>query len=331
MPKKSPRELAPSAAPELPGKLVTVLLQYVDRGHDLRPRAERNEAKIQEYAALLREGETLPPPIAYSLTDRGLAQCVIVDGDLRIEARLRVDPGLKRIELRKLEGDHADALWCALGANAKHGLPLSNADKRRAAELALKGFPQNSLTAIAKHLGVSVPFIGNVSRDLGMARDQVITAGGRHMNTALIGRSSAKAKINAATINGLQSPGPDTQRGSRATPGLTLVRPPPSSPPTGTPAPTDHRRLSDAESPPEHKLRRAAPAAETTLADACVALELSLPATDAESYDFEPAIAAALARLAKEEAALRIRREAVERAATFVRQVRGSGPQAEGS
>ena len=329
MPKKSPRDFAPSLTPELPGKLVTVLLEYVDRGDDLRPRAERSEAKVQEYAAFLGEGGTLPPPIAFCL--KGRARFVIVDGDIRIEAQLRVNPGLKRIELRLVEGDHADALWYALGANSKHGLPLNNADKRRAAGLALQGFPQSSLTEIAKHLGVSVPFVSNVSQDLGLARDQVIAADGRHMNTALIGRSSKKGK-KEATINGSQSRGPDTQGGGPAPPRLTLVRPPPSGPATASAASADHVRRSNAGASAQQKLRPAAPpAAESTLADACAALELSVPATDAKSYDFEPAIAAALDRLAREEEALRIRRQAVERAATFVRLVRASGPHAEGS
>ena len=56
--------------------------------------------------------------------------------------------------LRIQPGTLDDALWLSVGANKTHGLKRTNADKRRAVEMALKQRPQMSDRVIAEHCGV---------------------------------------------------------------------------------------------------------------------------------------------------------------------------------
>ncbi|MDD3642958.1 MAG: hypothetical protein PHQ19_05810, partial [Candidatus Krumholzibacteria bacterium] len=58
-----------------------------------------------------------------------------------------------------------DALRHALGANAAHGHRRTNADKRRAVELALREFPKTPAIKIAEICGVSQPFVSAMKNE----------------------------------------------------------------------------------------------------------------------------------------------------------------------
>lgn len=59
-------------------------------------------------------------------------------------------------------GGRVEALKWALGANAAHGHRRSNADKRRAVEIALREFPKILSNALAKMCGVHDGLVASV-------------------------------------------------------------------------------------------------------------------------------------------------------------------------
>lgn len=77
----------------------------------------------------------------------------LADGFHRYHAAQRCD--FRDIEAEVRSGTRCDAVKFALGANAAHGLRRTNADKRRAVEIALKEFPKLSSREIAKVCAVS--------------------------------------------------------------------------------------------------------------------------------------------------------------------------------
>lgn len=90
----------------------------------------------------------------------------LADGSHRAHAALKIGAVMMQCRVRK--GSKVDALRHALGANAKHGHPLSNADKRRAVELALLDpvWTARSNAAIAADIGCSAPFVGTIRAGL---------------------------------------------------------------------------------------------------------------------------------------------------------------------
>jgi hypothetical protein len=84
---------------------------------------------VEDYAAAMRDGDEFPPPIVFSAD--GLTYH-LADGFHRIEAHRIAQPDAHKIACEVRPGDHDDALLFACGANASHGLPRSNSDKRGA-------------------------------------------------------------------------------------------------------------------------------------------------------------------------------------------------------
>ena len=93
---------------------------------DLQTRFAMNEEVVQDYADKMTEGIIFPPVTV--IANR------LVDGYHRVEAALRI--GRTEIDAEVLPGDKTAALLAALKANATHGLYRTNADKRRALEIA---------------------------------------------------------------------------------------------------------------------------------------------------------------------------------------------------
>ena len=114
-------------------------------------RAALDEDTVTEYAAIIREGGAMPPVL---VVHDGKNHWV-VDGFHRIEAALRA--GKTRQIVESCEGTLETAILEACGANQRHGLRRSTADKRRAVEtmLAHPVAKDWSLRRIADHIGVS--------------------------------------------------------------------------------------------------------------------------------------------------------------------------------
>lgn len=146
---------------------------------DIQARVSIHHPTVKAYAERMAAGDTFPAVI------------VFFDGQIHWLAdgfhRLRASRIARRqqisVELR--QGTRRDALQFAIGANANHGLRRSNADKRRAVQLALKEFPEMSDRAIAAMAKVSAPLICAVRREL-----KILTLGPR---TGLDGKKRKSA------------------------------------------------------------------------------------------------------------------------------------------
>jgi len=111
-------------------------------------RAELNESTVDEYAAQMLEGVKFPPVTVFHDGSR----FILTDGFHRVLAARRAE-FLDILADVKL-GGKPEALRFALAANVKHGLPRTNADKRRSVELALAMWPDLSSREIAKACAV---------------------------------------------------------------------------------------------------------------------------------------------------------------------------------
>lgn len=125
-------------------------------------RVEINGEAVSEYAEALSAGASFPPVVTFfDGVDHWLA-----DGFHRFHAFNKL--GIVSIDADVRTGTQRDAVLYSWGANDKHGLPRSNADKRHIVTVILKDEQgrQWSDNKIAKDFGFSHPFVGNVRRSL---------------------------------------------------------------------------------------------------------------------------------------------------------------------
>jgi hypothetical protein len=127
----------------------------------IQQRVERDHGKILEYAALYKDGHDLGRLVVFE-NDEGF---LLADGFHRIAAAYLA--GLSELPCEVYPGTERDALLYATSCN-KHGQPLTNADKRKRVRTLLTDaeWAQWSDNAIAKHCGVTHPFVGMVRKSL---------------------------------------------------------------------------------------------------------------------------------------------------------------------
>ncbi len=124
-------------------------------------RAALDADHINSLAEAWTEGAKMPAVVVFfDGTNNWLA-----DGFHRYHAAQKCDYKDVLAEVRS--GTRTDAVKFALGANAAHGLRRTNADKRRAVEIALKEFGDEYKTtnAVAQVCGVSDELVRDVRRD----------------------------------------------------------------------------------------------------------------------------------------------------------------------
>jgi ParB-like chromosome segregation protein Spo0J len=124
----------------------------------IQPRAQLDPEAVADYAARLRAGEDLPPPVAFRVGPEYL----LADGFHRLAAARAA--GLLFLPCDVRPGTRRDAVLFAAGANARHGVRMTNADKRRAvsnllADPDLAALPDRE---IARHVGVTHPFVARL-------------------------------------------------------------------------------------------------------------------------------------------------------------------------
>lgn len=113
--------------------------------------AGENAAHVQ---TLLESAGELPPIIVHRQTMN------VIDGMHRLRAA--VLRGDLEIEVRYFDGDERAAFLLAVKANVTHGLPLSLADRKAAAERILRGYPHLSDRMTAEIAGLSPKTVGVV-------------------------------------------------------------------------------------------------------------------------------------------------------------------------
>jgi len=125
-------------------------------------RAKLSDETIEAYAEAYARKTEMPPVTAFY---DGEAYW-LADGFHRVQAARKA--GRSRLDVDVRAGTQRDAVLHACGANDSHGLRRSNADKRRAVETLLRDekWGRESSNWIAKHCGVSQPFVSTVKAEV---------------------------------------------------------------------------------------------------------------------------------------------------------------------
>jgi hypothetical protein len=165
---------------------------------DTQTRAQLDMLTITNYAELMRGGTRFPPVEVFFDGEHYW----LADGFHRVA-------GTKQAEITEINanirpGTQRDAILFSVGANALHGLPRTNADKRRAVEKLLTDEEWRGWTdgRIADAAGVSPPFVKSIRDEFtqkGLESPAVrIGKDGRKIDTSNIGdREAATAAAEA--------------------------------------------------------------------------------------------------------------------------------------
>lgn len=124
----------------------------------LRPgESPRLEGEDRAHIERLAETEAELPPI---MVDRRTMR--VIDGMHRLlAASLK---GRQTIDVEFFDGEPADAFLRAVETNVSHGLPLSQADRRAAAERIVASHPQMSDRAIGESVGLAARTVASIRR-----------------------------------------------------------------------------------------------------------------------------------------------------------------------
>ena len=144
--------------------LATELLVLDSR---LQCRQEVPQAILDEYREAWKNQVKFPPIKVFQVADEFL----VVDGFCRVMAATAASKS--RVPCEVHQGAFSDALRAACGANASHGLRRTNADKKRAATIAIQNFPDLSSREIAEVCGVSHAYIQSM-RKVEPSKDQPV-------------------------------------------------------------------------------------------------------------------------------------------------------------
>lgn len=119
-------------------------------------RATLDSEHIEHLVEVLESGGSLPPALVFH---DGI-NLWLADGFHRYHAAQHREVAELWCEVRS--GTQLDAIAYAVGANQTHGLRRTNADKRKAVEVALRTWPAESSREIARRCVVSDTFVNNL-------------------------------------------------------------------------------------------------------------------------------------------------------------------------
>lgn len=139
----------------------------IEIGGGTQARSEINYFVVNEYAEHYRNGVEFPPLVVY---DDG-AKKWLSRGFHRYHASK--DAGVAKVPCEVRKGSKRDAVWDAIADNQTHGLRRTNADKRRAVEMALKDkeWAAMSNRAVAEHVGVDESSVRKTRDELEQLRE----------------------------------------------------------------------------------------------------------------------------------------------------------------
>jgi hypothetical protein len=147
------------APPKQESAITYVPLAAIDLESGITARVETSDATIAEYAERMAAADPFPPVILFTEND---TTYWLADGVHRVWAARQCGRADIIAEVR--HGGRKAALEYAVGANATHGLPRTNADKRNAVMMYLDSFPTNKPQArkIAAVCKVSHTFVHTI-------------------------------------------------------------------------------------------------------------------------------------------------------------------------
>ena len=155
---------APAKAEKLDIALADIEIDGSTQG-----RVRIDQGTVDEYVRAIEKGAKFPP---VELFGDGITYWV-GDGFHRILANATL--GKVKVKANVRAGGQRSALRWALGANAEHGLKRTAEDKRKAVELALEEFPEESDRSIARMCKVSPTTVGTVKASKAPASVQMDT------------------------------------------------------------------------------------------------------------------------------------------------------------
>jgi hypothetical protein len=172
-----------------------------------QPRAELNALTVDEYAEKMGADERFP---AVTVFDDGETRW-LADGFHRVAAARQA--GVTTIEADIVQGTRRDAVLYSVGVNATHGLPRTNADKRRAARTLLtdEEWAQWSDREIAMRCAVSHTFVATLRAELSGNGCQIPT-------TRKAERGGTVYTMHTGDIGAAQQRAPDGLSGESRTP-----------------------------------------------------------------------------------------------------------------
>ncbi|MCL2305382.1 MAG: hypothetical protein FWC43_08575 [Planctomycetaceae bacterium] len=159
-------------------------------------RSKIDQETVQLYAAAMRKFAPFPRILLFR--DKAVDGYILIDGRHRLDAHKLVHSDLP-VSADVVNGTLEEARWFSYAMNANHGLKRTNADKNRAARLALQ-HPMGegkSNCEIADHVGVDEKLIRRVREELESTSALPKSAkrvgrDGRAICTEKIGRNSGK-------------------------------------------------------------------------------------------------------------------------------------------
>lgn len=187
----------------------TIKFEELDRDFGIpQVRVAMNQAAVDEYEALDDEGVKLDPVHVFT-TPIG---AVLVDGHHRAAAARNSGRTTIRAEIH--EGTVNDAVAYALKANSKHGLRMSNEDKRHAVGIARTYWPEESNRMLADRCGVSDKFVAKVcaSTANGSQSEKRVGRDGRKRPARMPARVDQAAAKPASAAPAVTTPPPAAEQ-----------------------------------------------------------------------------------------------------------------------
>lgn len=176
-----------------PSPLDSLEIQWLPVRSLLSSDSPRLSGEDVEHTRMLSKlDERLPPIIVHRQTMR------VIDGTHRVGAALL--RGDEMIAARLFDGTEQEAFVLAVQTNIAHGLPLSLADRTRAAERIIASSPEWSDRAIASVTGLGARTVGNVRRrmQLGSRAEQAPVR--RGLDGRVRPLDSAEGRLRAMVI-----------------------------------------------------------------------------------------------------------------------------------
>jgi len=131
-----------AAVEDFPEHLVSLDINRIRIDGGTQPRVQLDGAKVKEYSeAILHQGAKFPPidvffdGAHYWLADgfhRLFAHRMLAGNESVVNLLAQLDQDIQRIAATVHRGSQRDAVLFSVGANALHGLPRKNEDKRQA-------------------------------------------------------------------------------------------------------------------------------------------------------------------------------------------------------
>lgn len=145
-------------------------IKKIDQEKSVQTRGSTDSITVLEYVEAIKAGEVFPPVTVF----RDGQQYFIADGWHRLKAHELA--GKEKIQVHIVQGSYRDALFFAVGANAKHGKQRTLADKERAVLLLLNDpeWSKMSDSEILRTVKITDPaFVRKVRQKYGVEKSAV--------------------------------------------------------------------------------------------------------------------------------------------------------------